>query len=170
MRVAGKFTFVRHRCLRAICLPKSADLNVYGISPRFSVCFQKISVPISLMFLAQIRLAGELTFFLRRCLLAIFLSKSMDLSVYGLSPGFPDCFSIISSPNLYFLAQMRFAGEITFVLRRKAPPCTVTLSSNVGVTCFNPRHRQFLLWGAFPKARIFLWKSESVSPPKAGVR
>ena len=45
MRPAGKFTFVRHRLLRAICLPNSADPGVYGISPRFSACFSMISSP-----------------------------------------------------------------------------------------------------------------------------
>ena len=61
MRLAGEITFVRHRLLRAICLPKSADLDIDGISPRFSGCFHKIAAPSSHRILAKMCCAGGFT-------------------------------------------------------------------------------------------------------------
>ena len=98
MRIAGKFTFVRHPCHRVIFAPNVSSLMFMQKCAGFSGCFHEVPAPVFCNSLSQIRLAGEFTFFLRRCLLAIGLSKSMDLSVYGLSPRFPGSFSIISSP------------------------------------------------------------------------
>ena len=87
-RFAGKFTLVRRPLPLRHLLPKSASIGVYGVSPGFLGYFHEVAAPMLSNFLAQMRLAGEFAFVLRRCLRAICLSKSPDLGVYGISPRF----------------------------------------------------------------------------------
>ena len=104
MRLTGKITFPPRPCFRASTFQIPMYLNVYVVSPGFSVCFHNIVAPISPFLFEKMHLQGDLALFAPLYSAKMASRNRLISIVYGLLPGFSECFHsnfLFTSNNLW---------------------------------------------------------------------
>ena len=105
---------------------KIGVFDVYGISPRFLDHFQKISIPIFVIFLVQMRFAGKITFPPRPCFRVSTFQIPLHFNVYVISPGFSVYFYNAVAPiSPCLLEKMHLQGDLALF----APWCSAKMAS-----------------------------------------
>ena len=95
------------------------DFDVYLISPRFLICFQRISKGFSVEIMALMRFAGKLTSILHRSPRAICFPQCTHAAVYAISPRFSWCFhNMFAQFSLQIRTDVRFAGDFACIWPR----------------------------------------------------